>query len=329
MAESDTADGAEAPLDSPRLAGHPSTPSMRSLPLLACTVALVLSGSSPAGAQVLPQPERELFYMNLTALRVNPLGLVDLAELSYRRRLYRSESDALTQNFVGLGIAPGISPAWGRLGVLVEVQPLTLLRLWASFEAIGYFGSFDLMASFPSATADFSDTAIEERAQDDATTSYATTGTQLNLGATLQVKVGPVALRNLLRVFRPSFDLRDGDRVFYDQLFDVLVPDERWTIVDDTDVLWVSDFGLTAGLRWSLAIPMYEAQGHANDIHRIGLLAAYTLTKDPGGRLESSTAVLIAQWHVKHRWRSGEDVSQAMPYLALALQLRGNLLAAD
>jgi hypothetical protein len=311
-------------------------PSQKLLCGLACT-GLVLLRVSSATAQVFPQPDRELAYQNLTALRVNPLGLVDLAELTFRRRLYRSESDALTQNFVGLGVAPGVSPAWGRLGVLAEVQPLTLLKLWASFELIGYYGSFDLMASFPSASADFSDSAIEDRVEDDRAASYATTGRQINLGATLQVKAGPVALRGLFRAFRASFDLREGDRVFYDQLFDVLVPNDGWTLVNDVDLLWVSTFGLTAGLRWSLAEPLYDDDRHygpgeaadapSNSLHRLGLLAAYTLAKNPGGRLDTATAVLIAQWHLEHRWRTGEDVSGALPFVALALQLRGNLLA--
>jgi len=304
---------------------------------LGCAGAVLLLAPA-AAAQVLPQPDRELAYQNLTALRVNPLGLVDLAELTFRRRLYGSESDALTQNYVGLGLASGLSPAWGRVGALVEFQPLTLLRLWASFELIGTFGSFDLMASFPSADADFSDTAIEDRAQDDATAAYATTGTQINLGANLQAKVGPVAMRSLFRAFRASFDLREGDRVFYDQLFDALVPNEGWTLLNDLDALWVSSFGLTAGLRWSVAEPLYDDDRHyapgtdvdrapSNTIHRLGVLAAYTLSKDPGGRLDAATAVLIAQWHLVHRWRTGEDVSGALPYVAVAMQLRGNLLA--
>ncbi len=311
---------------------------MLRLPCGLVCAALAFSFVSPAQAQVLPQPDRELAYQNLLAVRVNPLGLVDLAELSFRLRLYRSESDALTQNFVGLGIAPGVSPAWGRIGVLAEVQPLTLLKLWASFELIGYYGSFELMASFPSASDEFSDSAIEDRAGDPATESYATTGRQLNLGATLQAKAGPVAVRALFRAFRASFDLREGDRVFYDQLFDVLVPNDGWTLVNDVDLLWVSSFGLNAGLRWSLAEPLYDENRHyargedanaapSNSIHRLGLLAAYTLSSTPGGRLDTANAVLIAQWPLLHRWRTGADVSGALPYIALALQLRGNLLA--
>lgn len=296
--------------------------------------------ASRAEGQVDPQPPISLAYSNLTAVRLNPLGLVDFASASLRLRLYESDSDALTQNFVGFGAVAALSPAWGRVGVLAEVQPLSVLLLYAQYEFIGYFGTFDLTASFPSASADYSDTSIDQRGSDPATDNYATTGSILTLGATLQLKVGPIAVRSLFRAVRTDYDLRSGDRVYYDQIYDILMPDEGWMVTNDVDVLGVFDIGshaLAAGARYSFTHSFYRdahylsAADHdtapSNDVQRLGALVAWTVSKNPLGRFDRPTLILIAQWHLKHRWRTGQDVSTALPYLALAFSFRGDLLA--
>lgn len=181
--------------------------------IAAWLLAVAALAPGAAAAQVDPQPEVALSYENLVAARVNPLGLVDFARFSLRLRMYESDSDVLKQNYVGLGVAPALSPAWGRVGVLAEVQPLTILRLYAQYDFVGYFSTFNLFASFPTASADYSDTAIRDRTEEPGLASYATYGGMLTLGATLQVKVGPVAARSLFRAVHTSFDVRAGDRV--------------------------------------------------------------------------------------------------------------------
>ena len=57
---------------------------------------------------------------------------------------------------------------------------------------------------------------------------------------------------------RHDFDLRDGDRVFYDQLFDNLMSDEGWYLQNDLNVVYMFDFGLSAGLRWTYAHVFYQ-----------------------------------------------------------------------
>lgn len=302
-------------------------------------VALILMQASVAFAQVDPQPAHSIAYRNLTAVRINPLGLVNFARASYRFRLFESESDILKQNYVGIGVTGGISPAWGRFGLLAEVQPLTILRLYAQFEFIGNFGTFDLFASFPSASSDFSDSTIDARADQDATEAYATTGSLLTLGATLQLKVGPIAVRSLFRAARTNYTTRAGDRVYYDQIYDMLMPDDGWMVINDLDVLAVLNPGTTqlaAGVRWSYSHAYYNESHVApgedvdavpnNDIHRIGPLLAWQIRNTPGARFNKPTLILLAQWHLKHRWRTGTDVSQALPYIGLAFSFQGDLL---
>ena len=304
--------------------------------LSASTLALLLLLIAPAvSAQVPPQPEQALRYQNLSGIRANPLGLVDVFYVSYRLRLYESDQDVLTQNYVGIGLAGGLSPAWGRIGGIVEVQPLTVLRLWARYVFVGYFGTFNLLASFPDASSDFSDSAIEDRADQPDTENLATTGTELTLGADFQLKVGPMAVRNFTRAYYADMSLRSGDTTFFDQIYDLLMPDEGWVVTNELDGLYVTDFGLIVGARWTYSKPFYQSRhrgiggedGPSNDIHRVGPLIAYQFSQNLGGKFEQPTLLLLAQWHAVHRWRTGEDVSTAVPYVGLGFQFRGDLLS--
>src|SRR5690606_19363171 len=155
-------------------------------------------------------------------------------------------------NFVGIGVIPTLSPAFARIGPIIELQPASVLQLWASYEVFRYFGTFGFLQSFASPPADFSDSEIQRRRDPPAgepAPPYAATGPQLNLGATGQIKIGHIAIRNLFRAMRPDYDARAGDRVVYDILFDVLVPNGGWFVNNDLDALWVTDFGLAAGAR--------------------------------------------------------------------------------
>lgn len=302
---------------------------------LAIVIAWGVWSASAAGARaqlVDPQPEVSLYYRSLTAARVNPLGLFELFDLSLRPRLYESESDALRANFVGVGLSAGLSPAFGRIGALVEVQPLTILRLWALYEFVGYFSTFGLMASFPSATSAFSDTAIRNQA------GYATWGGQLTLGANAQVRFGPIAIRDQLRFVRPSFQLRPGDRVFFDQLYDLELPNDGWAVVNEADVLGLFDFGLMVGARYTFATPFNEDRHFApgedpalapNHVHRLGPMIGYTFERRPNTRFDAPMLILIAQWHLVHRYRTGADVDVGLPYLGLAFQFNGDLLGPE
>jgi hypothetical protein len=276
-------------------------------------------------------------------LRVNPLGLISDTQLSFRRLMYRRDDTmVLRDNFVGAGIAPQFSPAFARLGALVEVQPLSMLRLWASFEVVGYFGTFGLFQSFDSPNADFRDSAITARGrlQDgDPAKSFATWGSQLNLGADLQMKLGPIAARNLARLVRGDYQMRAGDTVYYDQFYDVLAPNRGFYVNNDTDVLFMTDFGLVVGARMNTTMPLYGPEHYSalertaetlsqqnGPTLRLGPVITYTFYDDPSAIINKPTILMIGNWWLAHRYRTGVDVSQLMPYFLIGFQVTTDLL---
>jgi hypothetical protein len=305
-----------------------------SLVALALFVVLAVSGVARAEE---PPPKQQLRFKNLTVARVNPLGLINVLDGSYRLRLYASDNPIFKDNFVGIGGQAVLTPAFARIGPMLEVQPLSILYLNATYEAIGFFGSFDFFQSFGFATDDFSDSALDDLAgsDDPDQRNYATSGTQFSVTGILRFKVGPIAARDTFRAGRPDFDLRDGDQLYYDPLWDLLIPDEGWYINNDVDLLYITDFGLKVGARWTMATAFYDDRDFPdgveptdpnNPTHRVGPFVTYTF--DSKSRyFQDPTIIFIANWWLEHRFRTGEDVTTAFPYMILGLTFTGDLFS--
>ena len=283
-------------------------------------------------------PDVTFGYRVGAAARVNPLGLFVSGTAMLRKRLYRHQALALRDNYVGVGPVFFMSPAFARGGLGVEVQPLSVLQLSASLEGIGFFRTFEFMQSFPSATSETSDGELKRLKE--AGTNYATTGWVTTLAALLQGKAGPMALRSNFRAIYYDMRLRDGDRVWYDSILDVMSPGKGWTFTNDTDLLYVTSFGLAAGARFTATHSAFqstdftpgEAENNPNSpITRVGPFVAYTFFDKPCEdgvcpRFNAPTVVLVSQWFLAHRYRTGQEVSQAVPWFALAFQCKGDLL---
>jgi hypothetical protein len=250
----------------------------------------------------------------------------------------KSSNPLYKDNFGGAGLMMEATPAFVRIGPMIEVQPFSILRLWATYQVLGYFGSFNLMQSFASPNEEYSDSRIKDLGDlpsKEEGQNYPTAGTQFTAGANFQMKLGPIAARSALRLVRADYDLRDGDRVFYDQFYDVLVPNEGWFLSNDTDLLYVTDFGLVAGARHTVTHAFYGdrhfAPGEADldlnpTMHRVGPFLAYTFSKDPAGTFFGNpTVLLIANWWLSHRYRTGEDVSVGLPYIVAGFMFTGDL----
>jgi hypothetical protein len=313
-------------------------------PFVLLAVLAILLVSAPAQAQTLtsraPPPHR-LIHRSLVALRANPVGLIYDGRLGYRLRLYDSESLALRDNYAGGGLAATVSPAFVRVGPYVEFAPASIITVWSSLHYGAYLGTFGLLQSFPSPRADFSDDELDRRAEledDDPLKNYDATGLELTVGLDLQAKVGPIAVRSQTRSLYADLDLREGDRVYYDQVTDLLLPDEGWSLTTDFDTIYLALQGrLAVGARYTASIPLYagdsylpgEPEEHDNTTQRLGPLIAYSFFNRDGAAFNAPTILLIAQWWLDHRYRTGEETSQGVPLVALAFRFHGDLLAFD
>ncbi|MBL9038402.1 MAG: hypothetical protein JNG84_07810 [Archangium sp.] len=308
---------------------------MRALPVLVALVA-----STAFGQMLFDQgpPKHRLVHRNTFAARYNALGLFYDGRFMYRLRLFESESTLLRDNFIGVGLNPMLSPAFGRIGPYVEFQPLSALGFWASYLLSQYVGTFSLGQSFPSARSEYSDARISELARlpaGDPGRNYLAGGTELHVGMDFQVKFDQYLLRTRTRFIYSSYALRAGDTVLYDQTYDITMPNQGWTAANDLDLLWQSlNLKIIAGLRYSLATAFYDArhfqpgeeQVNDNFNHRLGPFLAYTFKIKDGATWNSPTVFLLIQWYAKHRYRSGQVTSAALPMIGAGFQISGDFL---
>ncbi len=273
-----------------------------------------------------------LHYDNLVAVRMNPIGVVNLFRLGYRRVLWTRPGQLFEGTYADIKAQAFLNPAYARVGPLVEVMPLAIVRLSARYTYAGYWNAFGLLQSFPSATADASPSDLRDNA--DAGETYATGGHVVTLQGLVQARFLGVALRDEVTAQWSKLDLRDGDVVFHEQFFDLLVPNAGWVFVNDLDLFYTFDFGLVVGARYTVTHAVYENRHFApaevpsnpnTPHHRVGPAVLYTFFRRPGARFDNLTFILLAQWWARHRYRTGQDVHAAYPYLVLGLGFDGQL----
>lgn len=291
---------------------------------------LAVSTAVPTAAQMLANqgpPQHRLVQKHTFALRYNPLGLLYAGNLTYRSRLYEAASTALRDNFIGGGLTATASPAFLRVGPMLEVNPLTVFGLWASVQFVQYFGTFNLYQGFASANSDFSDTALRR------TAGQTTRGWELTIGANLQFKVKSIVVRSQARLLRP--DMNGDDRIFYDQFYDLGVPNRGWFLTNDLDVVWQGlDNRLIAGARYTASVPFYDARRHVvpgepapdNSNHRVGPFIGFTFKSEDGARFNTPTVFLLVQWFLVHPYRTGVDTPRALPLIGVGFQFTGDFL---
>lgn len=285
-----------------------------------------------------PPPRLRVALSNLLAARVNPLGLEDQLRVGVLWRLVPRSSPLLRDNFVYLGLAPRLSPAYLKLGPSVELQPLSILNLRFTAELVQWFGTFDTLQSFPSPLDEFSDTT--RRQLDDSGRSYRPSGAHLFFEPMVQLRFGPIAFRNRFSLEWFYLKLRDGDRAFYDISLDAMIQNHGLVIGNEMDLLWLQRFRrwpttqLALGARYSVVHPLYrsdayrpgETQHNPNSQQRVGPIVAFTFFDRGYTRFNKPTLILIASWYAKHRYRTGADVSAAVPYLVLGFAFTSDLV---
>jgi hypothetical protein len=277
-------------------------------------------------------PEHRLVINSLLVTRLNPLGLELQTRGGYQKRLYRNEGALFRDNFLFVGTYPKLSPASIKVGPVVELQPLSIFNLRLSAEYVGFFGSQGFVQSRASPNGDYSDTVLKEGKE--AEQFYAASGSRLAIEPFVQVKVGPIAVRNRFSLEYWRMSLRDQDTVWYEATLDTLVPGKGLVYANDLDVLFLGLPPLVLGARHSLVKPVYssrqlangEALAVSNGHHRLGLLAAYVFYDEGYTAFNKPAIILNVAWYLRHRYRTGADVSRAMPYVVLGFAFQSDLL---
>jgi hypothetical protein len=311
-----------------------------SLPLVAALAVAAAAEPAPPLA-----PKHRVVLGNLFAVRLNPLGLEDQIRLGYQLRLLDRNTPLFRDTFFFAGVAPRLNPAFIKIGPSLEIQPLSIFNLHFGLEYVGYFSSFKQLQSFGSPLDDYSDPTLDRGK--DAGRNYATGGLHVVLEPLVQVKLGPIAVRNKLAFEYWLMDVRAGDRVFYDITLDTLVPKSGWVLANDLDVVYVSKVGVTVGARYSVVQPLYAASDFRpgedrtrenNGHQRLGPLFAYTFFDRGYTRFNKPTLVVITAWYLDHRYRTGAAASEVVPsvfarsggipYVVLGFAFQSDLLAA-
>ena len=294
----------------------------------------------PQGPSAAMGDKHSLVYTNLLAPRINPLGLEERLWIGYQYRLYDKDKTILNGSNLGIFFRPIVSPAIALVGATVQVQPAAVLRLRATYSWLAYYGNFQYMQSFQSPHDDFSETRLGAMA--DAGQNYSTTGQQIELEALLQARYKGLVLRSALVANYNVMKLRGDDDLFYDVRIDALVANRAWVLLNDTDLLWLQDLKtprhptIMAGVRASTVMPFYPDSVYEpgdpltnpnGPQFRLGPALGYVFYDQPQKRprFNKPTLLLMPQWNILHRWRTGRDVSAAMPTIVIAFAFSGQL----
>jgi len=286
----------------------------------------------PKTEKLPPIARHRWVWNNLTAVRINPLGLVNRFQTGYRLQLFDSENIVFRKTFAAIKLATEISPSNGCIGGSIQLQPLALLKLTATQYFVGAFGTFSTVQSYPSLLVDYSDTALDEA--EERNENYPTIGEKTELSALVQAKVGPVAIRNQLTGMRWRMDLNDDHTVMYNIILDVLQPNGGWVLANDTDLIYLFDGGFKLGLRYTATHVFHGDHIHGADDeslhqtnHRLGPALVYTFfDEEQGAGWNNVTVALLTQWWLKHPYRTGLDSSAGLPHMLLVLSQRGDFM---
>ena len=286
------------------------------------------------------RPRHRWVWYNLFAGRVNPLGLANRFRTGWRVQLLDKPGPLYDESQASLLLSTAVSPAWTSVGTRFEFQPLTVLRFGVTYAFVGAHGVFDHLQGFDSPDEEFDDDTLDDRKDLNQTS----TGHYLEPGVLLQAKVGPIAVRDEVKGTYRSFAAIGRDQFFWDAVLDVMFPNNGWVLTNDADLLWVTDFGLTAGARWTYTHVYYDDDvdltgpaGRNSPTHRIGPAVLYKFFEDdPPTLWNAPTVGVLAQWWLKHRYRTGEapddpgledrSITQALPYILILFIQKGDFL---
>ena len=260
---------------------------------------------------------------SLTVVRTNSFGVGEDLRLGYRLDLGRPGSSFLMPH-----VQLAVNPANVQTGVGLTVQPFRGLSMSVAYAPRFNFAGKYGFQSFGSPRDDYRDQVLTDRA--DAGLTYTTWQHRLVVELDVGIPLGPLVLHDVARVTKNAVTLRGGDTVFYDFVLDTLVAAHGWTLENQTELLWLPDEHWVVGIRNTLVQAWYpdsayrpgESPDNPNTpMLKLGPLLAYCFERKGQG-LDAPTLFVEAAWWLRHRYRAGEDVSQAVPTVLAGLTFK-------
>lgn len=311
-----------------------------------------MAGELDPPAEEMPEPsnigdKHRITYTSLLAPRVNPLGLEERLWIGYEYRLYDKDKALLNGSNLAIYFRPIVNPAITLIGATVQIQPAAVLRLRATYSYVQWFGTFQFMQSYKSPHDDYSETRLGAQADAVGTyvtdTNYVTSGHQIELEALVQARYKGLVFRSgTFGIYNHYGNLRGDDDLFYAVRYDTLAPAKGWLLTNDTDLLWLQDLKgprkatVMFGARASTVMPIYnddvyeegDVIGNPNGPQfKLGPAFGYIFYNRPERypRFNKPTLLMMPQWNIKHRWRTGRDVNTALPTIVIAFVFSGQL----
>jgi hypothetical protein len=290
--------------------------------------------SVPSSAVPLPAipptdiPARRINLDHFVGGGVNPVVAEYSVRGTYKQRLGHSEELLWRDTFLALGGQVRLNPCYTAVGPMVQWQPIAIFNVSALVDAYGFFGTAGMLQSFRSPLEEHSDAVLN--AGTGAGAAYATTGWHAMLKPTLQAQVGPLALQNIVTLDYFSMRLRGGDTLWYDSGPDTLLPGRGWTLTEEANLVYLAD-KLTLGATFRYVLPFYSAQDFPpgediraglNSNMRLGALVAYTFLDGGYSHFNHPSVFVTAAWHLRHRYRTGVETSQAMPFVGVGFSVQ-------
>lgn len=272
----------------------------RAVRMLALTV---LCAGVPASAEEPSAPSHATFrreLRNTVGAGVNPLGLQEGIDLSWRRPLFSSASPLLKDAHLSFGVAPRLTPAYARVGVWVELAPLSILELRGGFEPTAYFGSFKSLLYFGGYRERFDEEARRARSGE----AVAGLAGRVFLAPTLKLRAGRFVTRS-----RAEFEwwrAREKGAFFYEPARDTLLKASGDSMMTSETVL---AFELRGGSSRRLVGTVHDLTwvyaARANRRQDVGLIGVWGLGASGLG-LKEATLVGKLLYYVEDPFKKGQ-----------------------
>ena len=164
---------------------------MRATFVLLTLMLTAATSSFAAGPETAPTTHQ---IRNTVGASMNNAGLQNQMELTWRTPTTASENPLMRDAHIAFGVTNAVSPSYARGGAWFEVAPASVAALRVGVEPTAYFGTFNSLMPFTSASTPFDNDSR------DARKGEAGRGAAMRLYAspTLRFKAGPVAAQSSL-----------------------------------------------------------------------------------------------------------------------------------